>query len=133
MGHNMSTIHVVTLEPKTGKGRNKINEAGKPEHWIVQDQRESPAVTQQILAQALHPDVLGMRRAQPLDGLQGRDGLAALRQVVRRLQGSLEFAVLRHVVEPPRQMKRGRQRTTREQRTEHQPREAPWDDGSGKG
>lgn len=41
MGHNMSTIHVVTLEPKTGKGRNKINEAGKPEHWIVQDQRES--------------------------------------------------------------------------------------------
>ena len=26
---------------KTGKGKNKINEAGKPEHWIVMEQRDS--------------------------------------------------------------------------------------------
>lgn len=28
-------IHTIKLTHKTGRGRNKINEAGNPEHWIV--------------------------------------------------------------------------------------------------
>lgn len=30
----------VVLTPKTGKGKNKLHEAGNPAHWIVVETRE---------------------------------------------------------------------------------------------
>lgn len=33
-------LHSVKLHPKTNKAKNKINEAGKPEHWLVLEERD---------------------------------------------------------------------------------------------
>lgn len=39
-------IHSVKLHPKSMKGRNKINEAGKPEHWLVLEERDFVSFSQ---------------------------------------------------------------------------------------
>ena len=33
-------MHTIKLHHKTQRGRNKLNEAGNPEHWIVLEQRD---------------------------------------------------------------------------------------------
>ena len=39
-------IHTVKLHHKTLRGKNKISEAGNPEHWTVLDQRDYVAFSE---------------------------------------------------------------------------------------